>query len=66
MLAFRPIQPSSSDPVAAAEFVRLNKPFRMMSYPNRSHSISEGANTTLHLRELMTSFLHEKLPAGAR
>jgi dipeptidyl-peptidase-4 len=48
------------------EFVRLNKPFRMMSYPNRSHSISEGANTTLHLRELMTSFLHEKLPAGAR
>jgi len=48
------------------EFIRHNKPFRMMSYPNRSHSISEGANTTLHLRELMTSFLHEKLPAGAR
>ena len=48
------------------EFIRQNKPFRMMSYPNRSHSISEGANTTLHLRELMTSFLHEKLPAGAR
>ncbi|MFM1770852.1 MAG: hypothetical protein RJA22_3381 [Verrucomicrobiota bacterium] len=48
------------------EFIRLNKPFRMMSYPNRSHSINEGVNTTLHLRELMTSFLHEKLPAGAR
>ncbi|NBV21793.1 MAG: S9 family peptidase [Proteobacteria bacterium] len=44
------------------EFIRLNKPFRMMAYPNRSHSISEGANTTLHLREMMTSFLHEKLP----
>ena len=48
------------------EFIRHNKQFRMMSYPNRSHGISEGANTTLHLRELMTSFLHEKLPAGAR
>ncbi len=48
------------------EFIRHNKQFRMMSYPNRSHGISEGANTTLHLRELMTSFLHEKLPPGAR
>ena len=48
------------------EFIRHGRQFRMMSYPNRSHSISEGANTTLHLRELMTSFLHEKLPAGAR
>ena len=48
------------------EFIKYNKPFRMMSYPNRSHGISEGANTTLHLRELMTSFLQEKLPAGAR
>jgi dipeptidyl-peptidase 4 len=48
------------------EFIRHNKQFRMMSYPNRAHGISEGVNTTLHLRELMTSFLHEKLPAGAR
>ena len=38
----------------------------MMSYPNRSHSISEGSGTTLHLRELMTSYLNEKLPAGPR
>ncbi len=48
------------------EFIRHNKQFRMMSYPNRSHAISEGTNTALHLRELMTSFLREKLPAGAR
>ena len=48
------------------DLIRQNKPFRMMSYPNRSHSISEGTNTTVHLRELMTSFLLEKLPAGAR
>ena len=47
-------------------FVRNNRPFRMMSYPNRSHSISEGVNTSRHLRELMTAFLHEKLPPGPR
>jgi dipeptidyl-peptidase-4 len=47
-------------------FVRNNLPFRMMSYPNRSHSISEGVNTSRHLRELMTAFLHEKLPPGPR
>jgi len=38
----------------------------MMAYPNRSHSIREGAGTTVHLRNLMTSYLNEKLPAGAR
>jgi dipeptidyl-peptidase-4 len=48
------------------ELVRHNKQFQFMSYPNRSHSISEGANTTLHLRQLMTTYLLEKLPAGAR
>ena len=48
------------------ELVRHNKPFQMMSYPNRSHGISEGANTTMHLRQLMTSYLVEKLPPGAR
>ena len=47
-------------------FIESNKPFRMMAYPNRSHSINEGANTSLHLREMMTSFFLEKLPAGAR
>ena len=36
----------------------------MMAYPNRSHSISEGQNTTLHLRQLMTRYLNEKLPPG--
>ena len=39
------------------ELVRQNKPFQMMAYPNRSHSISEGANTTLHLFETITRFL---------
>jgi dipeptidyl-peptidase-4 len=44
------------------ELIKHNKPFRMFAYPNRSHSISEGKNTTRHLRAMMTEFLHEKLP----
>jgi len=48
------------------ELVRLNKPFSMMAYPNRSHSIGEGANTTRHLRELLTRYLTEHLPAGPK
>ena len=43
-----------------------NKEFRMMVYPNRSHGIYEGAGTRRHLFTLLTSFLHEKLPAGPR
>ncbi len=44
------------------ELVRQHKQFDMFAYPGRSHSISEGANTTRHLRELMTRYLLEKLP----
>ncbi len=42
--------------------VASNKPFTMMAYPNRTHSISEGDGTTLHLYNLLTRFLNEKLP----
>ena len=48
------------------ELIRHDKPFTMMAYPNRSHSISEGLNTTIHLRKLMTRYLNEKLPPGPR
>lgn len=48
------------------ELVRLNKPFTMMAYPNRSHSIGEGPNTTRHLRDLLIRYLTEHLPAGPR
>jgi dipeptidyl-peptidase-4 len=41
-----------------------NKQFSMMSYPNRSHSISEGPGTQRHLYGTMTRYLHEKLPPG--
>jgi dipeptidyl-peptidase-4 len=40
--------------------VAANKQFAMMEYPDRTHSIS-GGNTAVHLRELLTRFLDEKL-----
>lgn len=48
------------------ELIRHNKPFRMMAYPNRSHAIHEGRNTTRHLRELLTTYLAEHLPEGPK
>ncbi len=46
--------------------VKANKPFTMMDYPNRSHGIYEGENTTLHLFNLLTRYLNQNLPAGPR
>lgn len=46
--------------------IELNKPFTQMLYPNRTHSINEGKNTTRHLFELLTRYLHEHMPAGPR
>ena len=43
-----------------------NKPFTLMPYPNRSHSINEGKNTTRHLYQLMTRYLNEKTAPGGR
>jgi dipeptidyl-peptidase-4 len=48
------------------ELVKYNKQFQFMPYPNRSHSISEGAGTSLHLATLYTKFLKEYCPPGAR
>lgn len=45
--------------------VTANKPFTMMAYPNRTHGIFEGKNTTLHLYSLLTRYLEEHLPAEA-
>jgi dipeptidyl-peptidase-4 len=36
----------------------------MMSYPNRTHGIREGENTSRHLFELLTRYLKEKMPPG--
>ena len=48
------------------ELVQHNKQFTMMAYPNRTHSIREGLNTTRHLRELLTRYLQQNLPPGPR
>jgi dipeptidyl-peptidase-4 len=48
------------------ELIRNNKLFSQMSYPMRSHGISERENTTLHVRETMEKFWLTNLPAGGR
>lgn len=48
------------------ELIANGKAFDMMSYPNRSHGISEGRGTTLHLYTMFTKFLNEHLPPGGR
>ncbi|HUR95081.1 MAG TPA: S9 family peptidase [Gemmatimonadales bacterium] len=45
--------------------VAANKPFQLMEYPNRTHCICQGKNTTLHLFSLVTSYLDEHLLAPA-
>ena len=39
------------------ELISHNKQFTMLAYPNRSHSINEGKNTTRHLYDLLTKYL---------
>jgi len=46
------------------ELIAHNKQFTMMAYPNRTHSIAEGKNTTRHLYGLLTRFLCETMPAN--
>jgi dipeptidyl-peptidase-4 len=46
--------------------IEADKPFTMMAYPNRSHGIKEGKNTTLHLYRLLTRYLLEHLEPGER
>ncbi len=48
------------------ELVKYNKQFQFMAYPNRTHSISEGEGTSLHLSTLYTQFLREHCAPGGR
>jgi dipeptidyl-peptidase-4 len=48
------------------ELVANGKTFTMMSYPNRSHGISEGPGTTMHLYGLLTSYLIDHMPPGLK
>jgi len=46
--------------------IELGRPFDLMVYPNRTHSISEGQGTSLHVYCLIARYLEEHLPAGAQ
>ena len=45
--------------------IGFNKQFSLMIYPNRTHNISEGANTRLHMFDLATRYLREHLAPNA-
>ena len=44
------------------ELIKQNKKFDMMAYPNRSHGIYEGSNTSRHVYTLITDYIMEKTP----
>jgi dipeptidyl-peptidase-4 len=46
--------------------IKYNKQFQFMEYPNRTHSISEGEGTRLHLSTLYTEFLRKNCVPGAK
>jgi dipeptidyl-peptidase-4 len=46
--------------------VELGKPFDLMVYPNRSHSISEGPGTTPHVYQMIARYFVANLPPGPR
>jgi dipeptidyl-peptidase-4 len=46
--------------------VELGKQFDFMEYPNRTHGISEGRGTQLHVYSLISRYLLEHLPAGGK
>ncbi|WP_242696349.1 S9 family peptidase [Longitalea luteola] len=48
------------------ELIKYNKQFRFMSYPNRTHSISEGEGTFEHLSTLFTNYLKQHCEPGGR
>ncbi len=48
------------------ELIKYNKQFEFMAYPNRTHSISEGVGTSLHLATLYTNFLRKNCEPGGR
>ncbi|WP_276391812.1 S9 family peptidase [Eudoraea chungangensis] len=44
------------------ELIKQNKQFQFMAYPNRSHGIREGENTSRHLYTLLTNYIMENTP----
>jgi dipeptidyl-peptidase-4 len=52
--------------VLVNELVKHNKQFEMFAYPNRTHSIREGKNTSRHLFGLLTKYLKEHVEPGGK
>ncbi len=48
------------------ELIKYNKQIQFMAYPNRTHSISEGQGTMLHLATLYTTYLKKNCPPGPK
>jgi len=48
------------------ELIKNQKVFQLMAYPNRTHSINEGAGTSAHLAKTFTKFLQENCPPGGK
>jgi len=46
------------------ELIKQNKPFSMFAYPNRSHAIREGENTSRHLYQMITNHFLRTLQPG--
>ena len=46
------------------KLIELGKPFDAQVYPNRTHSISEGAGTSVHVYKRIARYFFENLPAG--
>ncbi len=56
----------SNAEVLLNELIKYNKQFQFMAYPNRTHEISEGPGTGLHLVTLYTHYLRANCPPGAK
>lgn len=48
------------------ELIKHNKMFQVMPYPNRSHGIFEGPNTTRHVFSLLHNYLIKHIEAGGK
>ena len=46
--------------------IAANRQFSMFAYPNRSHGIFEGTNTTRHLFTMITRYFQTHMPPGGR
>jgi dipeptidyl-peptidase-4 len=50
----------------ANKLIELGKPFDFMVYPNRTHGITEGAGTSLHVQSLIARYFLDNLAPGPK